>query len=160
MYIHKCQKQLNANNMHTEPPASTNAPLVGHALSLDAAFLIAQAQADSPIPEGLRVDTTNQQKNTAEARIVCPFANCSFVHNHSVTILNDHLSSQHADEQLPEILILPWQMRACRQCYRMICSRAAAAHHQSCPAIQSQPNTQSRRSGSSRTLPLPAITRF
>ena len=51
-------------------------------------------------------------------------------------------------------------MRACRQCNRVICSRAAAAHHRSCPAIQSQPNTQSRRSGSSRTPPSPAITRF
>jgi hypothetical protein len=44
---HKLAKRGNANNMHLEPSASTNAPLVGHALSMDAAFLIAQAQADS-----------------------------------------------------------------------------------------------------------------
>ena len=102
------------------------------------------------------MESHNRRRNTAEARNVCPFQNCGFLHHHNVSALNRHFSDHQAAENLPEELILPWQMRACRHCNRVVCSRAAVSHQQSCPALQLSAN---QRSCSSRDN-TPAITNF
>ena len=79
-----------------------------------------RAHPSTAIPQMLREESHNTRRNTSQARNLCPFENCGFVHNHSVSSLNQHLDAQHAEQQLPELLVLPWQMRACRHCNRIV----------------------------------------
>ena len=112
-----------------------------------------QAHASGPIPEGVH-NTQSNRNNTSQARNLCPFENCRFTHNNSVSILNDHISTRHAKQSLPETLIIPWQVRPCRSCNRFVCSRAVVSHSCKCPAQQPSYGRQPSGNGTTTSTSL------
>jgi hypothetical protein len=71
-----------------------------------------EAYTSTPIPGGVN-NTQNNRRNTSQARNLCPLENCRFARQHSFSILNNHISTHHAEQSLPETII-PWQMRPCK----------------------------------------------
>ena len=104
------------------------------------------ARPSTPIPKAMS-STQDSRRNTSQARNICPFENCRFTHQHSVSILNDYICTHHAEQSLPETIIIPWQMRPCRNCNRFVCSRAEASHVRTFPAQQ---HSSDRHATSSR----------
>ena len=88
------------------------------------------------MPEG-EVDDAFYTWNTSRRRAhLCPHDGCFFSHNPSITRLNEHLSREHPNVQLPTSHHLPYHLVPCFDCNQIIDHRSVRAHARTCSAGQ------------------------